>query len=454
MLLALVAALAAETISIDQAVNMGIAKNEDLLTAGQELKKSDFVYQEAFSGALPKIEAKATLLRNFYSSPITNMNYGIAAGTGSTLEQLGLITPSENQDYQGGLLQNMDSEVDAVKNNNLSWEVNLVQPIWLGGKVGAAVEIAKLYTSLNQSVYDLKKDEIVVSVKKNFYNVLMLKELNRLLKLVKADADSNLANLENMTRVGLVSEYDLIKARVRVKALEPKLKEAENNLELAEGLLKSSIGMEINAKADFTGEFSDKISFDAANYLERTVANRKELQILGYKKEMQAKNTQIEYGNHLPSVLAIGNYTFQSQNDDFKNTFDKNYGVHALSAGVTAIFPIFNGLGTQAKVEQAQIEVKKTGLEIEKSKRLMQLQTDQAYKKIQEAKSEIALHDASVAESEKAQQIAKVRFDNGAGTQIEVIDSQTAVEQAKVERIAAVHKLINAVLDFELAVGQ
>jgi len=84
----------------------------------------------------------------------------------------------------------------------------------------------------------------------------------------------------------------------------------------------------------------------------------------------------------------------------------------------------------------------------------MQLQTDQAYKKIQEAKSEIALHDASVAESEKAQQIAKVRFDNGAGTQIEVIDAQTAVEQAKVERIAAVHKLINAVLDFELAVGQ
>lgn len=454
ILLTALTMLSAETITMEKAVALALTKNEDLLTAGKELEKSGSVYKEAFSGALPKIEGKVTALRSLYSSKITNMNYAIAAGTGVTLESLGVISAEENQNYQGGLTKSMDTDVNALKDNTVSCEVNLIQPIWLGGKVGAALEIAKIYTSMNQSIYELKKTEVVTSVKKSFYTVLMLRELNRVLTLVKADADSNLANLENMNKVGLVSEYDLIKGRVRIKSLEPKILEAANNLSLAESFLKSSIGMDINEKADFVGDFSENLVYDNSNYLQKVLENRKELQILGYKKDMLSKNRQIEFGNHLPSILAIGNYTFQSQNDDYGKTFDKNYGVHALSVGITGIFPIFNGFGTEAKVEQAEIEVKKTGLEIDKSKRLLQLQADQAYKKILEAKSEISLHDASVAESEKAQRIAKVRFENGAGTQIEVIDSQTAVEQAKVERISSVYKLINAVLDFEMAVGK
>lgn len=452
ILIALLSSAFSKTVlTLDGAIEIALERNEDVEKAREDYKKSEYEYDEAFAGALPTIDAKATYLRNIYSSDITNMNYASAAGIGETLRDLDLITQDTFDNYMGDVSNKFDKDVNAVKDNTLSLELNLVQPLYVGGKVMTAIDIAEIYEKLSRTTLELREDEVKVIVKKAFYNVLMLEEAVRVILVVKDDADRNLKNIENMYEAGLVSEYDLIKARVRVRSIEPDIIALKNNLVIAKNYLKSTLGMDLSEEIEVDGEFSENVVVDTDNYKERALDSKRELKLLGFQKEMYEKNVTIQKGDYLPSVFALGNYTFQSQNDEFGDTFEKNYGVHSASVGLMAQINLFDGFGKKARVDKANVELRKAELELQKSRRLIELQAEQTYRAIVEARDEIKARNEAILESEKALKISEVRFNNGLGTQLEVIDAQTSLEQARLNKIQAIHKLIVAKIEFEFA---
>jgi len=447
-----------EQIDINRALQIALKNNEDLIIAKKNLKLSELQYDEAFSGALPVIDLSMSYMRNLYSSEITNSIFASSAGIGQILREFSLITDEELGGFMNTLSSQYDQNIDAVRDNSISLGVNIVQPLYIGGKVGTAIEIAKIYKKLSEKTFHLKKEEIIVLIKKSFYNVLMLKEASKVIKLVKEDADKNFNNIKVMFEQGMVSEYDFIRARTRLKSIEPKILQIDNNLAISKNFLKISIGYELDREVKFIGEFfTSEIKDDdstVVNSQQLATDNRIELKLLNYKKEMLEKNIEIEFGGYLPSILAIGAYQFNSSNDNFSDTFEKNVGINVFNVGVTASFPIFNGFATKAKVEKARIEVRKTELEHKKLTRMIKLQADQSLKNVMLSQEEVRLQNEIVTDSEKALKIANVRFENGVGTETEIIDSQTALEQARLNKITSLHKLINTVIDYEYSIGK
>lgn len=447
--------LFAETYDLEKAITTALENNESVRSAAKELEKSEYVYNEAFSGALPKVEANLTYLRNLYSSKITNMEYYFASfGNGIA----GLNNTILDLHPESGLPQMPfsslpDEEVEAMKNNTFKAELSLIQPIWLGGKVGVALEVAEIFKNMNKSAFELEKNKVVTEIKKNFYQILTLKESKKVMELVKKDAYDNLEKVEKMYKEGLVSEYDIIQARVRVKSIEPRIISIDNYYELAKEYLKINMGIDGDADFDISGELTEKIEPDTSAAYEKAVQNRIELQLLQYQKELLQKNIDFEYSNHYPNIIGLANYSFQSQNDDLGDTFEKNYGVGALNVGVTANFPIFNGFGTKAKVDQAKVEEKKAGLNIEKTTKLIRLQVKDAVSKLSLAVEELKLRDNEIAEYEKALQITQVRYDNGLCTQLELTGAQTALETSRLNKVNTLHNMMTAMIDLEAATG-
>ena len=449
------AAQSAEMLNLEQSINIALLNNEEILKARRELQKSGYRYDEAFSATLPRIEAKATVLRKGYSSEIDNMVYDMT-GLGNQVAGMNNHLVETDPGYEGKeipMTEMPDRSVDAVKDNTIKWEVNAYLSLY-NGAIGAAIDIAKVYENLSKVSYELVREQVITDVKKSFYNVLSLRKALEVIKLVKEDADKNLANINVMYEQGLVSEYDLIKAKVRVSSIRPKILNFSNNLELARAAFKSKLGRDLDSDITIVGAMEDGIKVDTDNYKFRAVNNRNELKLLSFQKEMLRKNQDIEFSGHLPTVAAIANYTFQSQNDDYGDTFEKNFGVHSVNVGVTATFPIFFGGQVNAKVDQAKMEVKKADLDIRRNKKLIELQADQNFKKIEESREEIKLQDEAVAEAEKALEIANVRYQSNVGTQLEVIDAQTSLEEARLARIMSIHGLTQAVIDFEYSVGE
>ena len=443
----------ADIYTLDKAIEVALSNNESVKIAEQELEKSNYVYDEAFSGALPKIEANVTYLRNIYSSKITNMESYFAGFANGIAGINNTIMGDYPSLAEMPFMEMPEAEIEAMKDNTIKVEFSLIQPIWIGGKVGTALDIAKIYKEMSLSAFKLEKDKVTLEIKKNFYQILLLDESRKVMSLVKKDAYANLDKIEKLYQEGLVSEYDIIQARVRVKSIEPKIVSLDNYYDLAKEYLKINMGLDTSELIEIDGAITATFIPDTTNYYDRAINNRVELKLLNNKKDLLRENVKIKYSDHLPSIVGIANYTFQSQNDDFSDTFETNYGVGAFNVGVTANIPIFNGFGTKAKVDQANVEEKKAGLEIAKTKKFINLQLRDAMSKLKLAQEEIVLRDQEIAEYEKALEITQVRYDNGLCTQMEVTSSQTALESSRLDKINTVHQYITALIDLEAATG-
>ena len=447
--------LRGEVYDLKKAISTALANNETVQSAEKELEKSEYVYNEAFSGALPKVEANLTYLRNLYSSKITNMEYYLSAMSNGIA---GLNNTILDYHPDSGLsemtfVEMPDEDTEAMSDNTIKAELSLIQPIWLGGKVGTALDIAEIFKDLNTKAYELEKNKVVTEIKKNFYQILVLKETQRVMNLVRSDAYKNLEKVEKLFAEGLVSEYDMIQARVRVKSIEPKITSVNNYLGLAKEYMRFNMGLPGEEDFDVSGELTETAYPDTANIDSKALENRAELQLLEYQRQLYEKNVTIEFSNHLPNILGLANYTFQSQTDDLGDTFEKNCGVGTFNVGVTANIPIFNGFGTKAKVDQAKVEEKKAALNVKKTSRLIKLQVRDALSKLNLAREELVLRDNEISEYEKALQITQVRYDNGLCTQLELTGAQTSLETARLNKVTTLQNYIGAMIDLEAAVG-
>ena len=447
--------LKSDVFNLERAVQTALENNESVLIARKELEKSEYVYKEAFSGALPKVEANLTYLRNIYSSKISNMQYYFAQISNSLAGINNLISGlhPEADIAEIPFSPMPPSEIEAMMNNTIKAEISLIQPIWLGGKVGTALKVAVIYKNMNQRAYELSKNTVITQIKKNFYQILALEESKKVMDMVRADAYKNLERVKKMHAEGLVSEYDLIQAKVRVSSIEPKITGIENYLELSKEQLRINMGFSGEGEIIIDGSLTESISPDTINSYSRAIENRLELKLLEHKRELLEENISFQRSNHLPNIIGLANYTFQSQSNDISNTFEKNSGVGAFNIGVTANFPIFNGFGTRAKVDQARVEEKKAVLEIQNTERLIRLQVRNALSMIKLYGEELRLRDREIAEFEKALEITQVRYDNGLCTQLELTGAQTALETAKLNKVNTLHNYITAVIDLESAVG-
>lgn len=437
-------------ITLEKAVSMGIENNKELLKAEKELQKSEFTYREALSRAKPQINSNITYMRNLYSSRIPNMAH-ILTETGNQI-----IDINNRLLQMGGMEGNIpimplpDQEIRAVPYNTFSMGVDVTQPLYTGGKVGTALLIARDFRSMSELSYQVKRNETVFNIKKAFYNVLVAKKAIEVLETVKENASNNLKNAEMMFEQGLVSEHDIVRARVQVHAVQPRLVEMQNNYEMAKSLLQIEMGLNSTEEITVSGTLEIGEPVEIGNIEELVTQNRKELQVLEYVRDISEKNVKIESGNRLPVLAAFASYQYRGQHNDFGELFN---GVHAVNVGLNLTVPIYTGGRVSARTYSAYNSMHQAELDLQKTTRLLVLQAQQAKKRISQTHEELELNRLTVTQAEKSLEIANVRYANNLSTQLEVFDAETALEQAKMQYISSIHRYITAKLEYQHAIG-
>ncbi|MBU2637265.1 MAG: TolC family protein, partial [Bacteroidetes bacterium] len=96
------------------------------------------------------------------------------------------------------------------------------------------------------------------------------------------------------------------------------------------------------------------------------------------------------------------------------------------------------------KVDQAKISYQQAAERQSLITESIKIQTQNALYRIEQAKKRIEGQDRAIAQAEKGYEIAKSRYNNGLGTQLEINDAELALTQAKVNYYQAVY-------DYEVA---
>lgn len=298
------------------------------------------------------------------------------------------------------------------------------------------------------------KIEMTKQVKDAYYAVLLSKSALDVLNQSHENAMETLKSIENSYIQGVVSEYDFIRAQVNVNNLNPALINAKNGLELARMNLIMILSIPADQEIRITQElesFNDKVNLLKDIDNNEALAQNSDLKILDYniiglRNQLKLINTQ-----YYPTLTAMGSYMYQTQAEDFK--FNNYTWIGSASVGLQLSVPIFNGFTKLYQAKQVKLAIK--GLEIQRgyAEEGINLQVKSALNTMKAAREQLIVNKDAINQANRGYDIAKVRYQVGSGTILELNDSELSLTQSKLNYQQSLYDFLSAQANLEKVMG-
>ena len=122
--------------------------------------------------------------------------------------------------------------------------------------------------------------------------------------------------------------------------------------------------------------------------------------------------------------------------------------------GVTLSIPIFTGGNKFYKIKQTRNSIEQLNLQREDTERNLQLAIKQYMDNMNTCIKRFSASQKGVEQAERGYLIAQKRYDTGAGTLLELNDSELALTQARLNFNQSIYDYIVAKSDLEKVLGQ
>ena len=306
--------------------------------------------------------------------------------------------------------------------------------------------------------YQTAVADTLLAVRVAYYDVLLAAQ-----QITVHEASVNLLQkeLEDQQRrynAGTVPHFNVLRAEVAVANERPTLIQARNNYRIAKNNLSNLLGYNLPREIweDIPLNLTDTL--DAAPYevdlpeaIQQALSRRTELTALRKTEELQQLNIVNAKSGYKPTVQVFAGYTWN--NSQFTDPNDIGYTLHGWNAGGQLSWSIFDGMLTHGKVIQAKALYDKSKTDVVDTGRQIELEVRTAYSEFIEAREVLESQQKVQEEAEEALREAEARAEAGTGTQLDVLDAQTSLTQARTTEIQALHDYDTARAQLERAIG-
>ncbi len=422
------AAQAYINLTVDGAVQIALNRNEDISNAREETVRSGLRVMEATSMAFPHLNGFWD-----YQRVIKPMVFII-----------------EFPDPTTGRMKK--NRLTAGTDHSMNVGASLQQNIWLGGKVGTGLKAARIYRNMTANTLTAVEENIVAGTMQAFNGALLSAEMVGITREALAQAERHMENVRTMSGAGVATEYDLLRARVQVSNMRPQVLDAERQLNNALLALKDVMGVDPNAPITLEGELAepDTSLFTRATE-EIATSNRADLRASRDMVDLQEKNVKIVRSDMLPSLTAGTTFQYMGNFDTFK--YEADTWRPYWFAQVNLSFPIFTGMQNYSRFQQAKVDHRIAQTEYRNARNGVLIEVEENVMSLRNAMAAIESQRLTVQEAERATELAESRFRAGAATQLEVLDAQLALEQARTNMVNALYQGVTAEIQLRRSLG-
>jgi len=322
--------------SIDSSQNLTLSQCIDYAIKHQPAVNQSYINQSivktsnaiSLSGWLPQVNATGDLT-HYFQLPTTFIPNTITPGGPPTIVKSGVV-------------------------NSFYPVLNASQAIFSPQLLYAA-HTTNLYTKQAQQITDSTKIDLVVSVSKSFYNLLLTLEQIDILKEDTARLDKNLSDTYHQYIGGLVDETDYDEAAITLNNSKAQLKQATENIVPLYATLKQAMGYppanQFNVSFD-TSQMKNDIAFDTTQQLQ--FEKRIEYQQLQTVKGLQHQLTAYYQSAFLPSLSGVFYYNYAFQSNTASTLLANGYPYSYI--GLSISLPIFTGFSRLENIHKSRLQ--------------------------------------------------------------------------------------------------
>lgn len=411
------------SLTLDKAIEIALSENPTMKVAGQEIELKKESKKEAYAGLFPEASIVGA-----YSRVIEKQTMAMKFG-GSAMK----IKVGTTNSYNAGL--------------------QLALPVYAPA-LYKAINLSETDVNLAVEKSRASKLDMINEVTKAYYQLLLAQDSYEVLKKSFAQSEANYAVVNAKYEQGRVSEYDKIRAEVQVRTLKPSVVSAANGVNLALLQLKVLMGVSASLDVEVKGNLKDyeqEMYVAALSSEPVNLDNNSTLIQLDLNKKMLDNTLSLTKTNFLPTVAASFNYSYSSLNDDYKIAHYEWYPYS--SVGLNLSIPLFKA-SNFTKIKKVKIQMNQLVENRNYTEKQLEMQAKSYMNNMQASAEQIESNKENVKKAVKGCEIAQKRYEVGAGTILELNDSEVSLTQAELTYNQSIYDYLTSKADLDKLVGK
>ncbi|MCF6286345.1 MAG: TolC family protein [Candidatus Hydrogenedentes bacterium] len=406
-------------LDLDRCVEIAVAQNAQILVAETEVALREAQAGQARARRKPKVNVQWSYRY------IDKLNQDI--GPPAIQRVLGV------QNY-------------APDKGTITTGLSVTQVLYTGGQIQAAVKASQYLATSEAWREEAIREEVAYQAKTAYHDALLAHALVNVATEALSVFERHQQDTETLKEEGMVTPFEVLRAKTEVGARQANLTSAEAAARLADLNIRRILALPGGQPITYDRHLPREAITDSVTDLKaRAQKQRAELKALTDALAAGKQQARGVKGKYLPQAAASANWI----------NVDK--GGQVLPDGwqfnVGAQWDLY--LGGQRKHELGEARARISGLRIQQAdmERLIALDVEQAVIALHKATVTMGTEKEHVALAKESVRLAKLRYQEGIGTQTEIIDSALVHTQAKTSLVQAIRDYYVAYASLERALG-
>jgi outer membrane protein TolC len=422
-------------LSVQQAVNVAIENNVDVKNAKIDLEIAKAKVGEITGAGLPQVSGEANLVHN-----VTIQRVILENGAG----------PFNVEGLPNGALIAFPFQ---LKNN--AFGVISMNQMLFNGSYLIGLKASRTYTQLAERSITQSKITTAENVMKAYYSALVAQERSKIIDVNLSQLDSLLRDTKVMFQNGLVEKIDADRLEVQFNNLKTERFRVSKLISLSHYLLKLQMGIPVTDSVTLTEKLSDfPLQADPVDPATFNVKSRIEFASLQTQRDLAVLDFKNIRSGYLPSLYGFASVGANTAATRFGDIPVQDRWFNYSMIGLKLDVPIFDGFIKSYKMQQSKLSQKKidngfVALENAIRTEIIKASSDYA---IYQANYQVQARNLDLAK--EVQRVAKIKFKQGVGSNLELTSAETALREAEINYYASVYDIIISKIDLEKATGK
>lgn len=331
--------------------------------------------------------------------------------------------------------------------NNFDNKLGMTLPIYSGGKLEATIDQAKASLKVADLGVVKSRQQLKLDATNAYFSLLQTRNLLKVSQDSVNDLAAHLKNVQAQYEVGTVAKSDVLRSEVELANAQQSLIKAQNSYDVAMATLNNVLGLSLDTEIKLKEELKyDKFGLSMDDSIQYALNKRPDVAQADLGVDSAKSAVTIARSGQLPTLAFSGSNDWNDK--DFPGAKNSNW-----SLSLVASMNLFDTGLTHAKVKESQSGVVKAVEQARQTRDSVALEVRQAYLGMKEAEKRIETSSVAVTKAEEDFKIAQVRYNAGVGTNLDVIDAELALAQAKTNYIQALYDYNTGKAKVEKAMG-
>jgi len=479
-------------LTIGEAIQLALNQSFAVRIAREDLSVARGQVEEAWGSVYPKVDFTGRYTHTFETPNVLGGDSNIFGGFGDLFgglqaqsEVVGWLAYNESARQLGGETVTLDAFLASCQSESplpgcpapldagalgggggddnpflIEDQVTLtlaISQVIYSGRAFTAIQAAEVLEE--QQLENIRRDslQVVGETARAYYRAQLARQQVEVTRKSAERVRQTLSDISRRVEQGLLPEFQKLSTEVEVANLESRLVMVEAQAADALDALELTVGLPVEQETQLRTPLALPAEGVAVAPMDEALVTaerqRPDLASLAVTRKVLSTRIELTRADYVPTVSAFANIGVQGPAQAGGELTNPDDWGPSVNAGLQLSWSLFSGFATDAQVQQQSAELRKVEVQIEQARAGVRLELLRALRAVDSARRRLDVQDRIVGRAELNYSHAEARLEQGVSTTTELRDASQQLDESRLNRLQAIHDLLLAWIDYEVAIG-